>query len=506
MQLHISPSLRHVTVLPGKGVREFMKVKIGSRRLSYRMVFYSVLLAAFLLRFVFVLAAVDNIDGQTGCSTIGCLGKRLGPRILGRRVLESNVPEVIYQVLEEHVDQSEVQLGPEIPQTLEDFIAEMKDQRPDAKTFAVKLKAMVTLLEQRTRTAKIQEYLYRHVASSSIPKQLHCLALKLANEHSINANARLQLPSAELVPALVDNSFFHFVLASDNILAASVVASSLVHNSLHPEKVVLHIITDRKTYYPMQAWFSLHPLTPAIIEVKALHHFDWFTKGKVPVLEAMEKDQKALSPKYNSVMNHIRIHLPELFPSLNKVVFLDDDIVVQTDLSPLWDIDMNGKVNGAVETCRGEDKFVMSKRFKSYLNFSHPLIANSFDPNECAWAYGMNIFDLEAWRRTNISRTYHFWLEENLKSDLSLWQLGTLPPGLIAFHDHVHIINPFWHMLGLGYQDNTTIEDAESAGVIHFNGRAKPWLDIAFPQLRSLWTKYVDFSDRFIKSCHIRAS
>lgn len=89
----------------------------------------------------------------------------------------------------------------------------------------------------------------------------------------------------------------------------------------------------------MQAWFSLHPLTPAVIEVKGLHHFDWFTKGRVPVLEAMEKDQwvrskfrggsstivanniekpnviaaklQALSPKYNSLMNHIRIHLPE---------------------------------------------------------------------------------------------------------------------------------------------------------------------------------------------------
>uniref|UniRef100_A0A5B6YMJ1 Hexosyltransferase n=1 Tax=Davidia involucrata TaxID=16924 RepID=A0A5B6YMJ1_DAVIN len=284
----------------------------------------------------------------------------------------------------------------------------------------------------------------------------------------------------------------------------------------------------------MQAWFSLHLLAPAIIEVKGLHHFDWFTKGKVPVLEAMEKDQQvrsqfrggssaivatntekpkiiaaklqALSPKYNSLMNHIRIHLPELFPSLNKVVFLDDDIVIQTDLSPLWDIDMNGKVNGAVETCRGDDKFVMSKRFKSYLNFSHPLISKNFDPNECAWAYGMNIFDLEAWRKTNISHTYHYWLEENLKSDLSLWQLGTLPPGLIAFHGHVHIIDPFWHMLGLGYQDNTSIEDAETAGVIHFNGRAKPWLDIAFPQLRALWTKYVNFSDKFIKSCHIRAT
>ncbi|KAF5730592.1 galacturonosyltransferase 12 [Tripterygium wilfordii] len=444
------------------------------------------------------------------------------------------VPEVIYQVLEEPINKDELKGRSDIPQSMEEFISEVKNSRLDARTFALKLREMVCLMEQRTRTAKIQEYLYRHVASSTIPKQLHCLALRLANEHSTNAAARLQLPSAELVPTLVDNSYFHFVLASDNVLAASVVAKSVVENALRPNKFVLHIITDRKTYYPMQAWFSLHQLSPAIIEVKALQHFEWFSRGKVPVLEAMEKDQQvrsqfrggssaivannsekphviaaklqALSPKYNSVMNHIRIYLPELFPSLDKVVFLDDDIVVQTDLSPLWDIEMKGKVNGAVETCKGEDKFVMSKRFKSYLNFSHPLIAQNFYPNECAWAYGMNIFDLEAWRKTNISLTYHYWVEENLKSDLSLWQLGTLPPGLIAFHGHVEFIDGFWHMLGLGYQENTSYADAQSAGVVHFNGRAKPWLDIAFPKLRPLWAKYVDFSDKFIKGCHIRPS
>ncbi|KAB2615736.1 galacturonosyltransferase 12 [Pyrus ussuriensis x Pyrus communis] len=532
MQLHISPSLRHVTVFPGKGVREFIKVKVGLRRLSYRMLFYSILFFTFLLRFAFVMTAVDTIDGESKCSSLGCLGKRLGPKILGRR--ESRVPEVIYQILEEPIGKHELQGRSDIPQSLDEFMVEIKDGKLDARTFAVKLREMVTLLEQRTRNAKIQEYLYRHVASSSIPKQLHCLALRLANEHASNAAARLQLPSAELVPALVDNSYYHFVLASDNVLAASVVATSLVRNSLHPHKVVLHIITDRKTYYPMQAWFSLHSLSPAIIEVKALHHFDWFTKGKVPVLEAMEKDQRvrsqfrggssaivanntekpnviaaklqALSPKYNSLMNHIRIHLPELFPSLNKIVFLDDDIVVQTDLSPLWDIEMNGKVNGAVETCKGEDNFVMSKRFKSYLNFSHPLISKNFNPKTCAWAYGMNIFDLDAWRKTNISLTYHHWLEQNLKSDLSLWQLGTLPPGLIAFHGHVHVIDPFWHMLGLGYQENTSAADVKSAGVIHFNGRAKPWLDIAFPKLRPFWAKYVNFSDKFIKGCHITAT
>ena len=102
----------------------------------------------------------------------------------------------------------------------------------------------------------------------------------------------------------------------------------------------------------------------------------------------------------------------QLFPNLDKVVFLDDDVVVQRDLSPLWEIDMNGKVNGAVETCRGNDQWVMSKHFRNYFNFSHPLVAQHLDPDECAWAYGMNVFDLRAWRTTNIRETYHTWLKE----------------------------------------------------------------------------------------------
>ena len=93
---------------------------------------------------------------------------------------------------------------------------------------------------------------------------------------------------------------------------------------------------------------------------------------------------------------------------MSKVVFLDDDVVVQKDLSALWNIPLNGNVMGAVETCHGSDR-VMSKRFKTYLNFSHPLIAQNFDPEKCAWAYGMNILDLEAWRQSNVTKVYNFW-------------------------------------------------------------------------------------------------
>lgn len=306
---------------------------------------------------------------------------------------------------------------------------------------------------------------------------MYCLALKLTSEYSTNALARQELPSPDLAPRLTDNSLHHCVLATDNVLAASVVVSSAIKNCADPEKIVFHIITDRKTFAAMHAWFSLNPLPPAVIEVKGVHQFTWLTKDHVPVLDAIENSRdikfyyhgdhtagtdmnvssssvlasklQARSPKYISIMNHLRIYLPEvcdekscftflylsssdhcrdvrhkstlqlsvcmwlqLFPDLNKVVFLDDDVVVQKDLSPLWDIDLKGKVNGAVETCNGEDKWVMSKRFRSYFNFSHPMVAQSFDPARCAWAYGMNVFDLQAWRRTDITKIYHYWQKQ----------------------------------------------------------------------------------------------
>lgn len=529
MQVHISPSMRTITISTSNGFLDFMKVKVAARHLSYRTIFYTMLMLAVLLPFIFILMALVKLEGVDKCSSLDCLSRRLGPRLLGRADPSSRLAKDMYEVLSQ-VSNEEFPEGFTVPESFNDLVAEMKMNQYDAKTFAFKMKALVEQLEQQTRSSKLQEYLYRHFASSGIPNGMHCLTLRLADEYSSNAQARRQLPAPELVPRLTDNLYHHFVLATDNVLAASVVVASAVRASSKPEKIVFHVITDKKTYAAMHSWFALHHLPPSVIEVKGVHQFDWLTKDNVPVLEAMETHMEirryyhgdhvvgtnlndsprivasklqARSPKYISIMNHLRIYLPELFPKLQKVVFLDDDIVVQHDLSPLWDIDLHGKVNGAVETCRGDDHWVMSKRFRTYLNFSHPFISKNFDPEQCAWAYGMNIFDLQAWRKTNIRETYHYWLKENLNSNLTLWRLGTLPPALIAFNGHVHPINPSWHMLGLGYQTDTNLNNVRKAAVIHYNGQAKPWLDIAFPELRPFWTKYINYSNDFIKNCHI---
>ncbi|XP_058184804.1 probable galacturonosyltransferase 13 isoform X2 [Rhododendron vialii] len=524
MQLHISPSMRSITISSSSnGFVDLMKIKVAARHISYRTLFHTILILAFLLPFVFILTAVVTLED--------CLGRRLGPKLLGRGDNSGQrLVKDFYKVLNQ-VSTEEIPDGLKLPESFSQLVSEMRNKKYSTKEFALIMKGMMERSEREIRESKFAELMNKHFAASSIPKGIHCLSLRLTDEYSSNAHARRQLPSPELLPMLSNNSYYHFIVSTDNILAASVVVTSAVQSFLKPEKIVFHVITDKKTYAGMHSWFALNPVSPAIVEVKGVHQFEWLTRENVPVLEAVENHNsirnyyhgnhiaganlseitprifasklQARSPKYISLLNHLRIYLPELFPNLDKVVFLDDDIVVQRDLSPLWEIDLGGKVNGAVETCKGDDEWVMSKRFRNYFNFSHPLIAKNLNPDECAWAYGMNIFDLRAWRRTNIRSTYHAWLKENLKSNLTMWKLGTLPPALIAFKGHVRAIDPHWHMLGLGYQNNTKIENVQKAAVIHYNGQSKPWLQIGFEHLRPFWSKYVSYSNEFISNCHI---
>ena len=90
----------------------------------------------------------------------------------------------------------------------------------------------------------------------------------------------------------------------------------------------------------MHSWFALNSVAPAIVEVKGVHQFDWLTKENVPVLEAAERHNgvrnyyhgnhvaganltettprrfasklQSRSPKYISLLNHLRIYIPEV--------------------------------------------------------------------------------------------------------------------------------------------------------------------------------------------------
>jgi alpha-1,4-galacturonosyltransferase len=113
----------------------------------------------------------------------------------------------------------------------------------------------------------------------------------------------------------------------------------------------------------------------------------------------------------------------------------------------------------------------------------------------------MNVFDLLAWKRENVTSWYHYWQEQNV--DRTLWKLGTLPPGLLTFYGLVHALDRRWHILGLGYDPNIDTTVIENGAVVHFNGNMKPWLKLALSRYKSLWEQYVNYTHPYVQQCNI---
>ncbi|KAG8386742.1 hypothetical protein BUALT_Bualt03G0180700 [Buddleja alternifolia] len=539
MKLYVSttPDIKRVTIssgdVEGGGILRRMKGKNSSRRLSHRTV-VMLLLLGLLFPFLFVRTAFLLLESAALCSSsIGCITWRffggsdaaLVREELTRSLLEANT----YYTTGNDDAVLEEGSNTQVPVSFTDLVKDMTANTHDIKAFAFKTKAMIAKMEHIVKTAKWHESIYWHLAAHGLPKSLHCLSLKLAEEYAVNAAARSRLPLPQYVYRLSDPSFQHLVLLTDNILAASVVISSTLKTSINPEKLVFHVITDKKTYTSMHAWFAVNTIDSAVVEVKGLHQYDWSHEVNVAVKQMLEihhqiwnhkyrnlkkedfeydeeNDRKldVLNPSCISLLNHLRIYLPELFPDLDKVVFLDDDIVVQRDLSSLWDLDLNEKVVGAVVDSWCGPNCCPGRKYKDYLNFTDPVISSNLDQDRCVWLYGMNVFDLKRWRKSNITAVYHQWLKLSLNSGFALWHPGALPPALIAFETHMHRIDPSWHIAGLGYR-NPQVDKRilEAAAVVHFSGPAKPWLEIVSPEVRGLWTRHVNLSNTYIKRCGI---
>lgn len=403
---------------------------------------------------------------------------------------------------------------PEKIKVMNQVLSKAKERLYDCKLITRKLRSMLQSADEQVRSLKKQSTFLSQLAAKTIPNGIHCLSMRLTIDYYLLPLEKRKFPRSQ---NLENPNLYHYALFSDNVLAASVVVNSTIMNAKEPEKHVFHLVTDKLNFGAMNMWFLLNPPGKATIHVENVDEFKWLNSSYCPVLRQLESasmkeyyfkadhpatisagasNLKYRNPKYLSMLNHLRFYLPQVYPKLDKILFLDDDIVVQKDLTGLWSVNLNGKVNGAVETC-GES----FHRFDKYLNFSNPHIAQNFDANACGWAYGMNMFDLKQWKRKDITGIYHKW--QNMNEDRTLWKLGTLPPGLITFYGLTHPLKKYWHVLGLGYNPSVEKSEIAKAAVVHYNGNMKPWLEIAMMKYRPYWTKYVNYDHPYLRSCKL---
>ncbi|KAF7850629.1 hypothetical protein BT93_L5171 [Corymbia citriodora subsp. variegata] len=365
---------------------------------------------------------------------------------------------------------------------------------PDCSSMATKLRAMTYNSEEQVRAHKDEAEHLIQLAARTTPKGLHCLAMRLTSEY-------LTLPADERnvgnQEKARDGNLYHYAVFSDNVLACAVVVNSTVAHAAEPEKIVFHVVTDSLNFPAISMWFLHNPPGRAIVDIQSLENFEWLLKKYASPLQK----QNAYDPRYTSALNHLRFYLPDVFPLLDKIVFLDHDVVVQKDLTELWDVNLKGKVNGAVETCREGD--ASYRRMDMYIDFTDPFVSKRFNANTCTWAFGMNLFDLQEWRKQNLTAKYGSYLQLLQEHGKVLWKAGSLPIGWLTFYNQTVSLDRRWHILGLGHESNVALRDIERAAVIHFNGVMKPWLEIGIRNYKGYWTKHIMYDHPYLQQCNV---
>ncbi|KAJ8497709.1 hypothetical protein OPV22_008261 [Ensete ventricosum] len=162
-------------------------------------------------------------------------------------------------------------------------------------------------------------------------------------------------------------------------------------------------------------------------------------------------------------------------------------------------------VNSTVTTSMEPEKIVFHVGPQTVMECRYerkdPVIASSFDAKACVWAFGMNMFDLQEWRKQGLTGVYHNLTQ--LGQSRQLWEAGSLPLGQLLFYNHTTVLDQRWHVLGLGRESGMGRAEIERAAVIHYDGSKKPWLDIAIPKYRRYWTKFLHYGNPYFQQCNI---
>ncbi|OVA14330.1 Glycosyl transferase [Macleaya cordata] len=295
----------------------------------------------------------------------------------------------------------------------------------------------------------------------------------------------LKSSSSSSSSSACDPSHVHISMTLDSeYLRGSMAAvlSVLTHASC-PENVFFHFIVAESDSD------KLMPLTQLVRSTFPSLHFKvyLFRDDLVKNLISSSIRQALENP-----LNYARNYLADILDlCVERVIYLDSDLLVVDDIQKLWNISLTGsRIIGAPEYCHANFTKYFTDGF-----WSDPMLSRVFaGRNPCYFNTGVMVMDLVRWREGNYRRRIEGWME--LQKQKRIYELGSLPPFLLVFAGDVEAIDHRWNQHGLG--GDNVVGSCRSlhpgpVSLLHWSGKGKPWtrLDAMNPcPLDHLWAPY----------------
>ncbi|KAM9813595.1 glycosyltransferase 8 domain-containing protein 1 [Neosynchiropus ocellatus] len=268
------------------------------------------------------------------------------------------------------------------------------------------------------------------------------------------------------------------ITAADERLGAVIAAvNSIYQNS--KANVVFTIVTFNDTVNHLREWLSL-------TKFKNLKYKIVIFNAEV-LIGKISNDPKVLEA--TKPLTFARYYLPLYITEAEKVIYLDDDIIVQGDIQELYETAIKpGHAAAFSEDCdSASSKGIVrgagsQNNYLGFLDFKKESIKRlGMRANTCSFNPGVIVANLTEWRNMNITGQLEHWMELNAREDLYSKMLAeslTTPPLLIVFYKRHSTIDPMWHVRHLGMMstgNRYSPQFVSAAKLLHWNGHYKPW-------------------------------
>lgn len=252
----------------------------------------------------------------------------------------------------------------------------------------------------------------------------------------------------------------HIALCIDENYAqhAGVTIASILYNKKSSTPVVFHIICDN---LPLYEHDNLKQITDKYGAAIAFHTVDSNSFNKLPVGGHINKAA------------YYRLAITEILPpSIEKVLYLDADLIVRFDISELCNTDISAHYAAAIQDIGIESKGTLLRKILG------------MPPQEPYFNSGVLLLNATKWREESINSKVINFINDNAEKIIYADQDGL---NAILWGKWVPV-HPKWNVYRVAFRkyykwherrklSKEFIEAVKNPCIVHFTGALKPWHD-----------------------------
>ncbi|XP_051546984.1 glycosyltransferase 8 domain-containing protein 2 isoform X2 [Myxocyprinus asiaticus] len=252
----------------------------------------------------------------------------------------------------------------------------------------------------------------------------------------------------------VDRDIPVLICASEERIGATMATINSVYSNTRAS-VFFYIVTLRDAIKKIREYIENTKLRK--VRYKILEFNPMVLKGKV--------NPDSSRPELLHPLNFVRFYLPLLAIGNHKrIVYLDDDVIVQGDIQELYHIKLkHGHAAAFASDCDLPTTHEMVRSvgmqttYMGFLDYRKEEVRDlGINPSDCTFNPGVFVADIGEWKKQKITKQLEKWMAENFRENLFSSAVAggvATPPMLIVFHDKYTTIDPLWHVRHLGFHN-----------------------------------------------------